>query len=96
MDTPKFADPIFGDKLYQKRAHKALPILVRQAQAHEPIVYSDLADEVEMPNPRNLNYVLGSIGQTLVDLSKEWEEDIPPIQCLVLNKNTRQPREGIG
>lgn len=96
MDTAKIAEPISGDKLYQQRARAALPILVRQAFAHSPIYYSDLAIEVGMPNPRNLNYVLGSIGQTLVDLSNEWGEEIPPIQCLVINKNTGLPGEGVG
>lgn len=49
-----------------------------------------------MPNPRNLNYVLGSIGQTIENLSAVWKETVPPIQCLVINKNTNLPGEGIG
>ncbi len=49
-----------------------------------------------MPNPRNLNYVLGSIGQTLVALSEKWGEEIPAIQCLVLSKRKRLPGAGIG
>lgn len=49
-----------------------------------------------MPNPRNLNYVLGSIGQALEGLSKEWNEKVPPIQCLVVNRATGLPGEGIG
>ncbi len=48
-----------------------------------------------MPNPRNLNYVLGSIGQTLQEISAEWNDEIPPINCLVINKNTGLPGEGI-
>ena len=72
METGEVAKSIEGEKLYQKRARKALPILVRQALAHQPIFYSDLANELDMPNPRNLNYVLGSIGQTLQEISDEW------------------------
>ncbi len=49
-----------------------------------------------MPNPRNLDYVLGSIGQSLNRLSKAWKSKIPPIQCLVVNKTTGLPGEGIG
>ena len=49
-----------------------------------------------MPNPRNLNYILGSIGQALVRLSKHWKEKVPPIQCLVVSKATGIPGEGIG
>lgn len=96
MSTAKSSDPISGDKLYQERARAALPLLVRQAQAGVPIYYSDLAEELGMPNPRNLNYVLGSIGQTLKGLSKEWNEKVPPIQCLVVNRATGLPGEGIG
>ena len=96
MDTAEIAEPLSGDKLYQQRARSALPLLVRQAVASTPIVYEDLAHELEMPNPRNLNYVLGSIGQTLLNLSEHWGTEVPPIQCLVINKNTRLPGEGIG
>jgi len=96
MNTAQIAKPISGDKLYQQRARRAFPILVRQAFAHQPIYYSDLADELNMPNPRNLNYVLGSVGSTVQRLSKEWGEEIPPISCLVINKTTGLPGEGVG
>lgn len=96
MDTAKIAAPIMGDKLYQVRARAVLPILVRQAEAGTPIVYSELAKEVGIPNARNLNFVLGSIGTTLENLSKAWKQKIPPIQCLVVNKNTGLPGEGVG
>ena len=61
METAKIAEPLIGDKPYQQQARKALPILVRQASVRKSIFYSDLADELKMPNARNLNYVLGSI-----------------------------------
>jgi hypothetical protein len=96
METAKIAEPISGNKLYQQRARAALPILVRQAQVGTPILYSELASELGMPNPRNLNYVLGSIGQALKGLAKEWGKEIPLIQCLVINKNTGLPGEGLG
>lgn len=96
MSTAKISEPISGDKAYQVRARAALPLLVRQAQAGVPVFYSDLAEELGMPNPRNLNYVLGSIGQSLERLSKVWETKVPPIQCLVINKSTGLPGEGVG
>ncbi|WP_426596255.1 hypothetical protein [Pectobacterium brasiliense] len=96
METAKIAEKISGNKLYQKRARHALPILVRQAKSGNIITYSDLAEELKMPNPRNLNYVLGCIGTTLENISKEWGVEIPPIQCLVVNKGTGLPGEGIG
>lgn len=94
--TANIVEPISGDKLYQERARQAFPLLVRQAEAGQTVFYSSLAEELGMPNPRNLNYVLGSIGQTLENLSKVWKEPIPPIQCLVINKVTGLPGEGIG
>lgn len=94
--TATTASPMSGDKLYQERARQALPLLVRQAAAAKPIYYSALAQELGIPNPRNLNYVLGSIGKTMEQLSKKWKEKVPPIQCLVVNKATGLPGEGIG
>lgn len=94
--TAEVAATISGNKLYQERARAALPLLVRQAWAAKPIFYSDLAEELEMPNPRNLNYVLGSIGQAMLRLSKKWKEKVPPIQCLVVNRATGIPGEGVG
>lgn len=96
MATAKISAPISGNKLYQKRARAALPILARQAKARSTLFYSDLAQELGMPNPRNLNYVLGSIGQTLEHLSEQWKTKVPPIQALVVNKNSGLPGEGIG
>ena len=92
--TSSPAKNIFGDSLYQKRARAALPILVRQALASEKIFYADLAEELDIPNPRNLNYVLGSIGNTLLELGEEWQEEIPPIQAIVVNQQTGLPGDG--
>lgn len=72
----------------------ALPILVRQALSRKPINYSKLASELEMPNPRNLDYVLGSVGSALNNISqrRKWgSRKHPHIQSLVINKNTRLP-----
>jgi len=85
-----------GDKLYLQRARKVLPFLVRQAKSGQPILYSDLAQETGISNPRNLNYPLGAIGNALQELSKTTDQDIPQIQCIVINKDTGLPGEGIG
>ncbi len=90
------AEPISGNRVYQERARRALPLLVRQAEAGETIFYSDLAQELGISNPRTLNYPLGSIGKTIEYLSKVRKEKIPPIQCLVINKRTGLPGEGVG
>jgi hypothetical protein len=85
-----------GSKLYQKRAKQALPLLVAQAKAGNTITYGQLALEMEMPNPRNLNHVLGTVGDELKALSKKWKQKIPPINCLVINKQKKTPQRGIG
>ena len=48
-----------------------------------------------MDNPRNLNYVLGSVGMRLEDLGKLWSEEIPPIQALVVRKDSSVPGVGV-
>ena len=73
-----------------------MPILVRQAKACRKIYYADLAEEIGIQNPRNLNYPLGSIGTALKKLSEAWGEEIPQIQCIVVNQNAELPGEGIG
>jgi hypothetical protein len=45
-ETPEIAQSIEGDKLYQERAKRAFPLLVRQALAHQPIFYESLAEEL--------------------------------------------------
>lgn len=87
---------IGGNQPYQQRARKVLPCLVKQGLAKRPITYSDLAEEIEMPNPRNLSRVLYCIGETLIELSEQINEKIPPIQCLVINKATGIPGDGVG
>jgi hypothetical protein len=96
--TAKIAnsDLLNGEKLYLERARITLPYIVRQAKAGQTIYYSDLAAEVGIPNPRNLNYVLGSIGNALINLGKSTKTEIPPIQCLVINKREELPGEGVG
>lgn len=85
-----------GDKLYQIRARLTLPYLVRQAKAGQTIYYSDLAKELNIPNPRSFNYILGAIGNALIELGKSTGRDkIPPIQCFVINKSNELPGEGI-
>jgi hypothetical protein len=85
-----------GSKLYQRRARLALPLLVARAKAYRTFTYGRLAKLLDMPNPRNLNDVLGAVGHELEALSRNWKETIPPIECIVLNKTKRTPGRGIG
>lgn len=97
VETATQAKNMLGNELYQVRARKALPILVRQALSGKPIFYEALATELQMPNPRNLNYVLGCIGVTLNQLSSDpGRDEIPQIQSLVINRKRGLPGEGFG
>ena len=93
--APFIAKPIDQDgALYQRRAFSALPLLVRQAEAGQTIHYKQLASELGMPNPRNLNHVLGSIGNSLQHLGQLWRQTVPPIQAVVTNKASGLPGHG--
>ncbi len=93
--TQFVCDPMFtGDKLYQKRARQVMPLLVRQATVQKSVYYKELAAEMGMPNARNLNFVLGSVGATLDELNAKWGEKIPHIQSLVINKGSGLPGSG--
>lgn len=91
-----YSQLIQGKKLYQERARLAFPYLARYAKARQTISYSALAEAIGMPNARNLNYVLGAIGNPLGELSKLLKTPIPPLTCIVLNKTTGVPGNGVG
>lgn len=92
--TSEVAKDLHGEKLYQERARRILPILVRQAAAKRPLSYEALAEELSMTNPRVLNYPLGCVGRALIELAEDWDYDIPHIQSLVVNKQTKLPGPG--
>jgi hypothetical protein len=86
---------LLGDKPYQERARRALPILVRQAKAGRTILYGELADELGISNPRTLGWPLGAVGNEMLKLGGRWGCKVPPIQALVVNKGSGLPGEGI-
>jgi len=98
MLTPAIRLPEFdpnGQKKFQQRAVRALPKLVRQAKAEETIFYSDLAHELGMPNPRNLNKVLGAVADVIRKLRKTWKKPVPWLNFVVVNRHTGMPGKGV-
>ena len=85
--------PISGNSKSQKAARTILPILVRQAMARQKITYGTLGEEIGVHH-RALRYALDCIGNTVLELGKWWSEEIPPIQALVVNKETGLPGTG--
>lgn len=93
--TARVAKRIDADgQLYQQRALEALPILVRQAVAGRTIYYSEIAGELGIPNARNMNFVLGAVGRSMLELGSRWKATVPPIQALVVSKSSGLPGEG--
>ncbi len=84
---------IQGPIYWQVQARSILPVLVRQAQAHLPIEYENLGREVGVWH-RQLGKPLGCIGYALTELAREWGEEIPHIQSLVIKKQTKLPSSG--
>lgn len=102
METYGDAGAINGDMLHQRLAKAALPILVNMAHAGQTISYSKLAEELTLldlhDNPihhRIIGRVAGRIADAMIVLSKEWEEPVPPLSTLVINKNSDKPGEGV-
>ena len=92
--TSSVATSISGDSKSQKRARVILPILVRQAMARQKITYGKLGEEIGAHH-RALRHALDCIGNTVLELGKRWSEEIPPIQALVVNKETELPGKGV-
>ena len=82
------------DNLSQKRARIILPILVRQAESHQTITYGNLAKEIGIHH-RVLRYPLDCIGNTIVELNRGLEEEIPQIQSVVVNQDTGMPGNSV-
>ncbi|MCK6479433.1 MAG: hypothetical protein L6R43_04575 [Planctomycetes bacterium] len=95
MATAKAALSLWDRGDSARRARLALPILVRQAQAGKALTYQDLGAEIDAHH-RVVNHPLGCIGRALRELSDKWgkERPIPPIQCLVVNKEKGFPGHG--
>lgn len=81
-------------KFSESQFSKVLPILVRQANAQEPITYESVAKEIGAHH-RNIGNILGVIGDKLNELSQQSGKDIPPIQAMVVTKSEHVPGVGI-
>ena len=86
------------------KARAILPILVQRVQAARQvqvdedqeikITYEELGNKIDA-YCRNLNYPLGCIGDILLEMNEQREEEIPEIQGLVVNKRTGLPGDNV-
>lgn len=81
---------LWGDTITERQARQILPILVRQALAGQPITYGHISDELSIGHSYLGNH-LGIISDALNALARQWGEEIPPIQALVVYKQTGLP-----
>jgi hypothetical protein len=86
---------MWGDAPYQQSARLALPLLVDFAQAASTLTYKQFAIRLHLGLPRNANYVLGSIGATLIELETRFGSRIPPIEAIVVNSASGLPGAGV-
>ena len=75
---------------------KAFVALVRQAQLKKTIEYGVLNEEIKYNNHRNIGPILlKNISEELLQLSKDKNIKIPPIQSIVVSKKTGKASGGI-
>lgn len=91
-----------GDLWRDRIAYLAMPIMLWCAKNGRKITYGQLAEEIERRHgeeskPRKTLYglVAGKLG-TITDLiGEEWGRPVPPINALVVNKDTQLPSSGV-
>lgn len=91
---------MFGEKLYQKRARAAFPLLIECVSPDRTLItYGQLAEKLNrLPLhlgtvlPVRLGNALGSISTTLYELEQYWGEDIPRLTNIVVTQNYKPGR----
>jgi len=86
---------IWGDKQHEQRARIILPLLVRQAQAQQPITYDALSHETGI-HRRAFRHPLGTVAEALHELGVSWGEAVPALTSMVIYKDTGRPGPGFG
>lgn len=90
MKNKRFNRNIFGDLPTQKKARKALPILVSYAQKGETITLAKLAKAIELDTPQvnwTMGWIFAWIHTTLYELERQddWEYgEIPGITAIAV------------
>jgi hypothetical protein len=89
-----------GSKWTDTTTRIAMPIVLRRAMDGESIFYSELNDAAHTAGASSaldLNYrsVAGKIGDICQVLSKELSELIPPLNAIIVNKESKLPSHDI-
>ena len=87
---------INGDGDDAEIATQMLPVMVERAKEQRTIYYSQLAERFGVDPHFGLNQPLYVVGTTVNQLNGSWQgESIPHINCIVVNRETGLPGEGI-
>ena len=86
---------ITGTAFTPTRARRALPYLVRLAEAKQTLTYAQLAAATDVPNVRSLSGIVGEVGSAIEELGTIQYVPIPPIQSIDVSKTTGLPGNGI-
>ena len=95
MKNKRFNRNIFGDLLTQKKAQKALPILVAYAQKGDTIILAKLAKAIELDTPQinwTMGWIFAWIHTTLYELERQddWEYgEIPGITAIAVTAHEK-------
>lgn len=91
-----------GTSWTDNRARAAFPILLMYAKTARKTTYKELDMEIAKQNNEKATpivaiygKVLEKVGQSIIQLSQEWHEDIPPLTILVVNTNSEKPGPGV-
>jgi len=83
-------------------ARYAFPIVLWCAKNGKKITYGDLEQEMmtrhgieEQAYKTNYGRPAGKIGHIIEQLSEEWDEDVPPINAIIVNKAKGLPSKGV-
>lgn len=89
-----------GDSWTKRTARAGFPILVEYARGRREITYGDWDDEIVRRElgphrpPRLYGWPAGSIGDACEDYAAKTGVPVPPINLMVVNKNTGVPGPG--
>ena len=88
-----------GDEWKDKAARLVLPILLERAIENREITYKELCNELQRRHKyplhwRNCRFPAGKIGDAFIALSKEWNEEVPPLNAILVNAKTGLPGHG--
>ncbi len=89
-------NPPKGNERSYELAKQMIPVLISWAQEKRSPQYYGTLSKAIGHGTAHIGYQLGVIGEIFANLSKESGKDIPILNALVINKNSKRPSDGLG